>query len=171
MAWAVVTARSGGGLEATPDRLDAAADNQRLLPAIGELVAVRPGDGVLRRPKLAEKAQRVVGAGARPPQAEALLPPAGEEIEPLLVLREGDLHLDLLAARDAALEGIGTLENAADEGVVLGRDRVPELTVEQVMREIGAEPHLGHRVEQQQRREEIVGDAVAVSLELNLDAF
>src|SRR5438309_1939945 len=99
-----------------PDPLDAAADHQRLLPAVGELVAVGAGDGVFRRAELAEEAQRRVGAGARPPQAEAFLPPAGIEIEPFLVLRERDLHLDLLAARDPALEGIGALENAADEG-------------------------------------------------------
>src|SRR5712691_3221958 len=90
--------------EALPDRLDAAADDEGLGPAIRQLVAVRAGDGIFRRAELAEKAQRGAGAGARPPQAEPLFPPAGKEIEPFLVLGERDLHLDLLAARDPALE-------------------------------------------------------------------
>src|SRR5690242_21654420 len=39
------------------------------------------------------------------------------------------------------------------------------------MREVRAEAHLRHRIEEEQRREEIVGDAVAMRLELDLDAF
>src|SRR5258707_6928462 len=123
MAWADVTGiiRSGGRRrrsEPLPDRLHALADDERLLPAIGELVAVGPGDGVFRRPKLAEEAQRVGGLGAREPEAHALFPPAGEEAEPFLVLGERDLHLDLLAAGDPGLDTVRAPEGVAEHGAV-----------------------------------------------------
>src|ERR1051326_2925220 len=90
--------------EPLPDRLDAPADQKRFLPAVGELVAVGPGDRVFGRPELAEEAQCIVRLGATEPKLETFLPPTRIEVEPFLVLRERNLHLDLLAAGDAGLE-------------------------------------------------------------------
>ncbi len=83
------------------------------------------------------------------------------------MLREMKRQLDLTAIGDAALEGIGALENAADIVLILGGDRLHHLAVDDIVREIGAEPHLRHGVEQEQSREQVVGDPVAMRLELN----
>jgi hypothetical protein len=106
-----------------------------------------------------------VGGRAGAPEAEAFLPPAQEEIEPLPVLREGDLHLDLLARSDAALERVRAFEDAADQSLVVGAQGIAELAIDEIVREIGAEPHLRHGLHQQQREIEVVGNAVAVGFE------
>lgn len=76
-------------------------------------------------------------------------------------------QLDLAAIGDAALEGIGALENAADIALIFGADRLHHLAVDDIMREVGAEPHLRDGVEEEQSREEVVGNRVAMRLELN----
>src|SRR5690349_14167113 len=131
--------RDFGG-ESLPDRLDTPADHKRFLPAVGELVAVGPSDRVFGRPELTEEAQCMVRLGATEPKLKTFLPPACIEIEPFLVLRERNLHLDLLAAGDAALKRVRPLEHAADQRMVLRRNRIPELAIDEVMREVGAEP-------------------------------
>src|SRR5258708_18554129 len=128
------------GGEPLPDRLDAPADHERFLPAVGELVAVGPGNRVFGWSELAEEAQCIIRPGATEPKLKTFLPPARVEVEPFLVLRKRDLHLDLLAAGDAALKRVRPLEHAADQRMVLRRDRIPELAIDQEMREVGAEP-------------------------------
>ena len=60
--------------EPVPDTQDSAANRERLFPAVGELAAVRSGDGVLRRTELAEKIEHFVFPRAGQPEAYAVFP-------------------------------------------------------------------------------------------------
>ena len=83
------------------------------------------------------------------------------------MLWEIQRQLDLAAIGDAALEGIGALKNAPDIALIFGGDRLHHLAVDDIVRKIGAESHLRDGVEQEQSREQVVGDRVAMRLELN----
>src|ERR1700722_15981676 len=99
---------------------------------------------------------------AAAPLAEPLTPPAQERLEPVAVLWKRDRHLDLVTRRHTALEGIGSLQYA--QYVILHgrRNRLRHFPIHHVVRQISAQSHLRYRLEQLQRREQVVGDAIAV---------
>ena len=80
-------------------------------------------------------------------------------------------QLHLTTVRHPALKGIGALEDAADVSLIVSADRLHHLAVDHVVRKVRAQPHIGDGVEQQQGREKVVGDAVAMRFELNRNAF
>src|SRR6267143_5188373 len=92
-------ARSALGFELGPDRPRMIAQRQRLLPAVRELITVGARHRVFRRSELAEEVEGCIGPGTLSPFAETSFPPAEEEPEPFLVLREAERELDLLARR------------------------------------------------------------------------
>src|SRR5207244_6411310 len=99
--------------------------------AVGEVVAVAADDRIRLRPELANEGAGIVGTGTSAPAAEAVFPPAEEEIEPHLVVNERDLDLHLLAAGDAAVKGPGIVEDAVDEAMVLVGHRPGEFAADQ----------------------------------------
>ena len=86
------------------------------------------------------------------------------------MLREIQLQLNLLAACDPSLKTVGPVDDPLDQPLVAMVKRQLELPVDDEMRKIGAEPHFRHGVDQAQRGVKVVGDAVAVGLELDRHA-
>src|SRR5260221_7676610 len=95
------------------------AQHQRLLPAVRELITVGARHRVFRRSELAEEVEGCIGPGMLSPFAETSFPPAEEEPQPFLMLREAERELDLLARRDAALERSSAMQDAADPFLAL----------------------------------------------------
>src|SRR5581483_402469 len=120
-----------------PSPLDLLLHRQRLAPAVGRIIAVRTGDRVRLGAELAGEGEVVVRSGALAPAPKAVFPPIEKEIDPHLVMREGDFDLHLLAAGDAAVKGPGIVEDAMDHRVVLVRDRPGEFAADQEMRQVG----------------------------------
>ena len=144
---------------------------QRFASAVRKLLAVRAGDRIVARAQFAKEDAIRIGGIALAPRSEAARPPIPERVDPDFMLREMQRQLHLAAVGDAALKRIGAVENAPDISLVFGADRLHHFTVDDIVREIGAEPHFRHGVHQQQGREHIVGDAVAMRLELDRQAL
>ena len=87
---------------------------QRVLPAVRQLGAVRPGDGVGRRTEFAQEGQHRIGSRALAPGADGVFPPAHEQFDPALVLRKAERDLHLFAAGDPPVNAPGIVENAMD---------------------------------------------------------
>ena len=98
------------------------------------------------------------------------MPPALKQLDPFLVLEKIELQLDLLATGDTALKTVRAVQNALDQPLITMIERQLEFTIDNKMREIGAEPHFRHRINQAERRIEVVGDAVAVGFKLDRHA-
>jgi hypothetical protein len=80
------------------------------------------------------------------------------------------MHLDLLAAGDPAMQAPTIVQDAVNNGEVLGRDRPGEFASHHVMRKVGGESHVGEPVQQVQCKEQIGGHAVAMRLDMHLHA-
>ena len=84
--------RRPGPLAVLLDPLPQGADHvlhlHRFCPAVRQFIAVGAGDGVGRRPELAKEGEGLVRPGALLPGADAVFPPAHEQVQPVLVLRE-----------------------------------------------------------------------------------
>ena len=145
--------------------------DESLAPAIRQFLSVGVGDRIIARSELAQENAVLVRRGAALPRREAAAPPIQERVDPDAMLREMQRQLHLATVRHAPLKGIGALEDAADVGLIVGADRLHHLAVDDVMRKVRAQPHFGDGVEQQQGREKVVGDAVAMRLELDRNAF
>src|SRR3954465_14681100 len=114
-------------LDALPELAHHPHQQLRFLPAVRQFVAVRSGHRVFAWAQLAEERQHRVRRRAPAPAAKAVLPPAHEEIEPVALMREAELHLDLLAARDPAMEAPALVDHPAHQAVVLVGNRPSEL--------------------------------------------
>ena len=154
-----------------PQRPRHLAQRQRLGPAIRQFVPLRVGDGVVGRPELAQEDCRVVRCGPRLPGGKTGPPPVAEQRDPFFVLRKTRRDLDLAARRHAALETVGARQHALDQRLQLRRRRARHFAVHDIVRKIGGQPHLRHRVQQLHGRKQVVGDAVAMRLELNFHPF
>src|SRR5580765_1048675 len=124
------------GIEFLPQRSDHVLHHARLLESVGQLVSVRPRHGVFLRTQLTQKCECGILRCACAPAAETILPPAHEEVHPLLVVREADLHLHLLATRHTPVIPPGIVQYAMHQRVVLFRDRPSELAPDHVVRDI-----------------------------------
>ena len=86
------------------------------------------------------------------------------------MLGEIELHLDLLAAGDAAMQSPAIVQDAVDHGVVLGRNGPGKFPPHQVMRQVGGEAQVRETVQQVQGEEQVRRHAVAVGLDMQLHA-
>jgi hypothetical protein len=86
------------------------------------------------------------------------------------VVREADLHLDLLAARDPAMEAPAVVDHPPHQAVVLLGNRPGELAADDVVREVPGESQVGKAVEQAEGEEQVRGHPVAVRLEVQRHA-
>jgi len=73
----------------------------------------------------------------------------------------------LAAARNAPLKRVGAGENARDQVLQARRRRTRHFAIDDVVRQIRREPHLRDQIQQLNRHEQIIGDAIAMRLELN----
>ncbi len=102
---------------------------------------------------------------------EAVLPPTHEEIEPFALVREAQLDLDLLAARDSSVKSPALVDHPVHQAVILVGDRPREFATDDVVRQVTGQAQFGKTVEQAKREVEIGGHAVAVRLEVQRHAF
>src|SRR4029079_18728122 len=94
-------------------------------------------------------------------------PPTHEKVDPVLVVRETDLHLHLLAAGYTTVEYPAIFDNAMHVAMVDVTYRPGEFAAHHVMGQISRQTQVGKAVEQLHREEQIGGHAIPMRLDMH----